>query len=191
VIGWALACFSFVIALFAALSDMEPLNKILGKKHFHDIGKLMLALVMVWAYFNFSQYLIIWSGNIPEETPWYLKRMEGIWGAIGIILIVFHFAVPFLILLSRDIKRNAKYLALVGVFILLMRLLDIFYHIAPSPNATEGGADIDMFWILYIVGPIAVGGIWMWSFFGELQKRPMMPAMDPFFGDAIEHGKGH
>lgn len=191
VIGWALACFSFVIALFAALSDKEPLNKILGKKHFHDIGKLMLALVMVWAYFNFSQFLIIWSGNIPEETPWYLKRMEGIWGAVGIVLIVFHFAVPFLILLSRDIKRNAKYLALIGVFILLMRLLDIFYHIAPSPNATEGGADMDMFWILYIVGPIAVGGIWIWSFFGELQKRPMMPAMDPLFDDAVEHGKGH
>lgn len=191
VVGWALACFSFVIALFAAMSDKEPLNKILGKKHFHDIGKLMLALVMVWAYFNFSQFLIIWSGNIPEETPWYLKRMEGIWGAIGIILIVFHFAVPFLILLSRDLKRNAKYLALVGVFILLMRLLDIFYHIAPSPHATEGGADMDAFWILYLVGPIAVGGIWMWSFFGELQKRPMMPAMDPFFEDAVEHGKGH
>lgn len=191
VIGWALACFSFVIALFAALSDKEPFNKVLGKKHFHDIGKLMLALVMVWAYFNFSQFLIIWSGNIPEETPWYLERMSGAWGLVGIILVVFHFAVPFLILLSRDIKRNAKYLALIGVFILLMRLLDLFYHVAPSPNATEAGASFDVFWILYIVGPIAVGGIWLWAFFGQLQKRPLMPVMDPFFEDAVEHGKGH
>jgi hypothetical protein len=154
----------------------------------------MLALVMVWAYFNFSQFLIIWSGNIPEETPWYLRRMKDGWGWIGLILILFHFAVPYLILLSRDIKRNAKYLALMAIFILVMRVVDMFYHIAPSPSAMPGAHGVphfDAFWLLYLVGPAAVGGLWLWYFFGELAKRPMVPIKDPFLENAIEHGKGH
>lgn len=191
VISWALGCFAFVIALFALLIDKEPLKSIVGKRHFHDIGKLMFALVMVWAYFNFSQFLIIWSGNLPEETPWYLKRMANGWGWVGLILIVFHFAVPFLILLSRDIKRHSKRLAVIAMFILGMRLVDMFYHIAPSPSTTGGEPHLNMFWVLYLVGPLAVGGIWLWAFFGELQKRPMIPVMDPLLESAIEHGHGH
>ena len=127
VAGWALSCFCFMVAVMAALSDKAPLNRILGKRHFHDIGKLMLALVMVWAYFNFSQYLIIWSGNIPEETKWYLARSEGTWGVIGVLLIILHFAFPFLVLLNRDLKRNAKWLMRIAIFILIFRLVDMYY----------------------------------------------------------------
>jgi hypothetical protein len=191
VAGWALSCFAFVVAILAYLSDKAPMDRILGKRHFHDIGKLMLALVMVWAYFNFSQFLIIWSGNIPEETPWYLKRMKDGWGWIGLILIIFHFAVPYLILLSRDIKRNAKWLALIAVFILVMRVVDMFYHIAPSVSVTGTYPKFNAFWLLYLIGPLAVGGIWLWAFFGELMKRPLVPVKDPFLENAIEHGRGH
>jgi hypothetical protein len=193
VAGWALSCFSFAVVILAYLSDKAPMNRILGKRHFHDIGKLMLALVMVWAYFNFSQFLIIWSGNIPEETVWFLDRMKDGWGWIGLILILFHFAFPYLVLLSRDVKRNAKYLAMMAVFILVLRIVDVFYHIAPSPSATPGAHEphFDAFWILYLVGPLAVGGIWLWAFFGELVKRPLVPIKDPFLENAIEHGKGH
>jgi hypothetical protein len=191
VVSWALACFAFVITLFMLMMEKEPLKSTLGKKHFHDIGKLMFALVMVWAYFNFSQFLIIWSGNIPEETPWYIKRMENGWEIVGILLIVFHFAVPFLILLSRDIKRHAKRLAVIAMFILLMRVVDMFYHIAPSPSTMGAEPVANVFWLLYIVGPVAVGGLWLWAFFGELQKRPMLPPMDPLLQGAIDHGKGH
>lgn len=191
VVSWALACFAFVIALFAALMDKEPMKGVLGKRHFHDIGKLMFALVMVWAYFNFSQFLIIWSGNLPEETPWYLKRMANGWQWVGLALIVFHFAVPFLILLSRDIKRHSKRLAVIAVFILGMRIVDMFYHIAPSPSTTGHEPHLNAFWALYLVGPIAVGGIWLWAFFGQLQKRPLIPVMDPMLESAIEHGHGH
>ena len=194
VAGWALSAFSFSVVILAHLSDKAPLNRILGKRHFHDIGKLMLALVMVWAYFNFSQFLIIWSGNIPEETVWFLPRMSNGWGWVGAILILFHFAFPFIILLSRDLKRDAKWLALMAIFILVMRLVDVFYHIAPSPSAIPGAhglPHLDAFWILYLLGPLGVGGIWLWAFFGELAKRPLVPVKDPFLENAIEHGKGH
>jgi hypothetical protein len=191
VAGWALSCFSFAVVILAYLSDKAPMNRILGKRHFHDIGKLMMALVMVWAYFNFSQFLIIWSGNIPEETVWFLDRMKDGWGWIGLILILFHFAFPYLVLLSRDVKRNAKYLAMMAIFILVLRIVDVFYHIAPSPSTTGQEPHFNAFWILYLLGPLAVGGIWLWAFFGELAKRPLVPIKDPFLENAIEHGKGH
>lgn len=189
VAGWGLSTFAFVVVILALLADKAPLNRVLGKRHFHDIGKLMLALVMVWAYFNFSQYLIIWSGNLPEETVWYITRSTGGWGWIGLILIFFHFAFPFLVLLSRDIKRNRKYLAMVAIFVLFLRLVDMFYLIAPNPRIYP----IVGFYLSWmdLVAPAAVGGIWLWWFFRELQKRPLVPVNDPFLENAIEHGKGH
>lgn len=191
-IGWALSTFSLIIALMANLMDKEPLNRIIGKKHFHDIGKLMLALVMVWTYFNLSQFLIIYSGNIPEETPWYLARMKGGWQYVGIVLIVFHFTVPYLLLLSRDIKRNAKWLSSIALLILLVRLVDIYYHIGPQPFVSQGheAGGFSVHWLDF-VAPIAVGGLWLWWFFGELKKRPLIPLQDPFVENAIKHGQGH
>jgi hypothetical protein len=191
VAGWSLSCFSFAVVILAYLSDKAPMNRILGKRHFHDIGKLMLALVMVWAYFNFSQFLIIWSGNLPEETVWFLNRMKDGWGWVGLILILFHFAFPYLVLLSRDIKRNAKYLAIMAGFIMFLRIVDVFYHIAPSPTVTGAEPHFNAFWLLYIVGPLAVGGLWLWAFLGELMSRPLVPINDPFLENAIEHGRGH
>ncbi len=189
--GWALSCFCFSVIILAFLYDKSPMNGVLGKRHFHDIGKLMLALVMVWGYFNFSQFLIIYSGNLPEETHWYLTRMKGGWGVLGVVLIVFHFAVPFIILLSREVKRKPKWLAIVAAFILFMRLTDMFYLIEPSPAVgykLSEGFNVGLFDIL---GPLAVGGIWVWYFFVQLQKRPLVPIKDPFLENAIEHGTGH
>lgn len=193
VAGWALSCFCFVVALMAYLVDKKPMDRVLGKRHFHDLGKLMLALVMVWAYFNFSQFLIIWSGNLPEETGWFLTRMKGGWGFIGVGLILFHFAFPFLVLLHQDLKRKAKWLALVAVFILIMRLLDMIYLIGPNPRINTHGLEQGAFIISWmdIVAPLAIGGLWLWWFFGELLKRPLVPANDPFFANAVEHGRGH
>jgi hypothetical protein len=193
VAGWALSCFCFSVTLLAFLSDKAPMNRVLGFRHFHDLGKLMLALVMVWAYFNFSQFLIIWSGNIPEETGWYITRMSGGWGFMGVALVLFHFAFPFLLLLRQDLKRKAKMLAGVAVFILFLRLVDMFYLIGPNPRIDTHGLEQGAFVISWLdfVAPIAVGGIWLWYFFGQLMKRPLVPVMDPFLENAIEHGKGH
>ena len=192
VAGWTLSTFSFAVVILAWLSGREPMNRVIGKRHFHDIGKLMLAFTMVWAYFNFSQYLIIWSGNIPEETKWYLPRIQGGWGVIGVLLIFFHFTFPFLVLLSRDIKRNAKWLSLLAIFILVMRLIDMYYLIGPSPTIASHGLEVPfhLSWMDF-VAPIAVGGIWLWWFFGELLKRPLVPVNDPYFENAVAHGKGH
>ncbi len=193
VAGWALSCFCFSVTLLAYLSDKAPMNRVLGFRHFHDLGKLMLALVMVWAYFNFSQFLIIWSGNIPEETGWYITRMTGAWGYIGVALVFLHFAFPYLLLLRQDLKRKAKMLASVAVFILIMRLVDMFYLIGPNPRIDTHGLEQGAFVLSWLdfVAPIAVGGIWLWYFFGQLMKRPLVPVMDPFLENAIEHGKGH
>ncbi len=192
VAGWALSCFSFAVVILAYLCDKAPMDGVVTKRHFHDLGKLMLALVMVWAYFNFSQFLIIWSGNLPEETSWYITRMKGGWGYIGVFLIIFHFAFPYLVLLQQDFKRRAKLLATLGIFILIMRLVDMFYQIAPTPRVTAGienGAFI-ISW-LDLVAPVAVGGIWLWWFFGGLMKRPLMPVKDPFFESCVSHGRSH
>jgi len=193
VAGWALSCFCFCVVVLAYLLDKSPMNGVLGKRHFHDLGKLMLALVMVWAYFNFSQFLIIWSGNIPEETGWYLTRWKGGWMYVAIALILFHFVFPYLLLLKRDLKRQASLLASIGGFILFMRLVDMFYQIGPSHRVAPAGLEQGAFYISWmdIVAPIAVGGIWLWWFLGELMKRPIVPAKDPYFEEAIEHGRGH
>lgn len=194
VAGWALSCFSFTVVVMAYLSDKPPMDGILGKRHFHDLGKLMLALTMVWAYFNFSQFLIIYSGNLPEETSWYLTRMKNGWGYVGVILILFHFAFPFLILLQQDFKRKAKWLATLGIFILLMRLVDMYYQIAPAPRIAPGYENASLLhalsWLDF-AAPVAIGGIWLWWFIGQLMKRPIVPIQDPFFESAVSHGKGH
>jgi hypothetical protein len=191
--GWALSCYCFVVAILAWMSQRAPMDTVIGKRHFHDLGKLMLALTMVWAYFNFSQFLIIWSGNLPEETGWYIVRMKGGWGYMGVALIAFHFAFPFLVLLQQDFKRRAKWLATLAIFILVMRIVDMFYLIGPSDRIVTGGLAQGGFYVNWMdfVAPLAVGGIWLWWFFGELLKRPLVPAKDPYFEGAIEHGRGH
>lgn len=194
VAGWALSTFCFSIIILAFLGGKSPMERVLGKRHFHDIGKLILALVMVWAYFNFSQLLIIYSGNIPEETTWYLVRMTPGWFYVGMILVLFHFAFPFLVLLKQDWKRNARMLASIALFVLVMRLVDMFFLISPNPRISTHGASLPLsesFSWMDIAGPLAIGGIWLWYFFGQLAKRPLVPVMDPFLENAIKHGHGH
>src|SRR5258707_15718609 len=97
-----------MIAVVVLLSKSEPMAGLIQERHLHDLGKLLLAFVMLWAYFGFSQLLIIWSGNLPEEITFYRSRLYGGWGVVAVIVLVFHFFVPFFLLLSRDVKRNAK-----------------------------------------------------------------------------------
>jgi hypothetical protein len=193
VAGWALSCFAFVIMVLTLLANRKPLVDVIGAPHFHDLGKLLLAFVMVWAYFNFSQYLIIWSGNIPEETRWYLYRTRGGWGWVGILLVLFHFALPFLLLLSRDLKRNARRLAIIAGVVLVMRLVDMFWLIAPTlhaPTPQTVQTHFNVSWMDF-VAPVGLGGIWLWFFVWELKKRPLVPFNDPYLEEAIEQGRQH
>jgi hypothetical protein len=186
VISWTLTAFSFVIAVMVLLAGRKPLEGVVSGAHFHDLGKLLLAFVMIWAYFNFSQYLIIWSGNIPEETRWYLHRTRGGWGWIAIAVVLFHFALPFLLLLSRDLKRNARRLAIVAIVVFLMRFLDLFWIITPTFRHEHFGLSF-----MDIVAPIALGGIWVAFFVWQLKKRQLLPVNDPYLTQALEHAAHH
>src|SRR5205807_9659831 len=106
--GQVLSAMAFVIVVLVLLTAYQPLGRVLQPRHMHNLGKLLLAFVMVWAYLSFSQLLIMWSGNLPEEIPWYLHRLEGGWRWVGVLLILFHFALPFFLLLSRDLTRDRK-----------------------------------------------------------------------------------
>src|SRR5712692_5427332 len=125
--GQGLSALAFLIIMLAWLSRRPPLDAIVVPAHFHDLGNLMLAFVMLWAYFSFSQYLIIWSGNLPEEIAWYLHRLQTGWRFVGITLVLFHFAVPFCLLLSRAVKREADMIVKVAIGMLVVRLVDLFW----------------------------------------------------------------
>src|SRR2546428_2460606 len=130
--GQGLSALAFLIIALVWLSRRKPLDTIIVPAHFHDLGNLMLAFVMLWAYFSFSQYLIIWSGNLPEEIAWYLHRLQTGWRFVGLTLVLFHFAVPFCVLLSRRVKREADMIVKVAIGILIVRLVDLFWLIAPE-----------------------------------------------------------
>jgi hypothetical protein len=181
--GQSLSAMAFLITLMIVLSFHEPMSRVLTHRHLHDLGKLLLALVMVWAYFSFSQFLIIWAGNLPEEIPWYLERMRGGWGYVGLALVFGHFALPFALLLSRDIKRNYKLLSRIAIFILFMRMVDIYWQIAPDSGKGAGFSWMD------ITAPVGLTGIWLAYFLYQLEKRPLMPLNDPQLEEALEHGR--
>jgi len=181
VAAWALSGLAFTIAVMAVISDHKALAGLVKPSHFQDLGKLLLALVMLWAYFAFSQFLLIWSGNLPEEISWYLPRTKGPWGVIALLVVVFHFGFPFLMLLSRQTKRNRHKLVLVAGLVLLMRLVDICWMIEPSfhePGTSEVGFHVN--WLDF-VAPVAIGGIWLATFLWQLEKRPLIPINDPQF----------
>jgi hypothetical protein len=171
--GQVLGAMAFVIPMTALLAR-GPLSRVVTAQQFHDLGKLMLAFLMLWAYFAFSQFLIIWSANLPEEIPWYLRRMSAGWQAMSVGLILFHFILPFLVLLSRDVKRRAGTLAAVALFVLLLRFIDVFWLVTPAFSP----AAFAVHW-MDIVTPVGVGGIWLWVFVWQLQGRPLIAINDP------------
>jgi hypothetical protein len=182
VVGQGLSALAFTIAVLSLLASVAPLSRFLSPRHFHDLGKLMLAFVMLWAYLSFSQFLIIWSGNLPEEIPWYIERMRGTWGFLAILLVLGHFALPFLLLLSRDLKRHGGLLAKVAVFVIAMRLVDLIWLVAP--NFEHHG--FPLHW-MDVVLPIGLLGVWLFMFARNLRSRALLPLNDPYFKEAFAH----
>jgi hypothetical protein len=169
-VGQALATVAFVVIALRALSLSRPMSDLVRPSHFHDLGNLMLAFVMLWAYVAISQFLIIWSGNLPEETPWYHARLNGGWGAVALALVVLHWAIPFLILLVRRNKQQAKILASLAALMLVMRLVDLIWVVAPAFHRQA----IAIHW-LDVVAPVAAGGLWISFFAAQLARRPLEP----------------
>jgi hypothetical protein len=179
--AWGLSALAFVIAVMARLVDRAPLAGVVSPRQFHDLGKLLLAMVMLWAYFSFSQYLIIWSGNLPEESGWYIYRTIGGWGVIAVSIPLLHFALPFVLLLSRDLKRNARTLSVVASAVLVMRVVDSFWLVEPAFHRYQFHLSV-----LDVLSPIGIGGIWLGYFSWQLQRRPLLPFNDPSFEEFLE-----
>ena len=179
--GQLISSLSFVIAVVVLLSRFEPYASILQPRHLHDLGKLLLAFVMLWAYFDFSQLLIIWSGNLPEEISFYRTRLYGQWGLVAVIVVVFHFFVPFFLLLSQDLKRNAKILPRIAAWLIFMRLVDLFWMTRPEFSASAVPTWLDL------VLPVALGGLWLGFFAFNLKQCPLLPLGDPDLAEAIRN----
>jgi hypothetical protein len=135
---------------------------------------------MLWAYFSFSQYLIIWSGNLPEEITWYMNRLQPGWRPVAVLLVAFHFAVPFVLLLSRAVKRRAPLLVKVAAGIIFVRFVDLFWLVAPEFRR-QG---LTVHW-LDVVVPASLALLWTACFIWQLRGRAILPVHDPEFDEAL------
>jgi len=173
-IGEMLESFAFVIALLIILSKMSPLKEYATPQHIHDLGNMMFAFMVLWAYLSFSQFLIIWAGNLPEEIPWYVSRLRGGWGWVALTIVIFHFAVPFALLLFRGVKRREDRLFRVCLLMSVIRLVDVYWITEPAFY----GQHLGVHWMDFVT-PLAVGGLWLAVFFWQLRSRPLVPVGDP------------
>jgi hypothetical protein len=176
-IGEVLSAMCFAVVVERILFDYKPMSEMLQPDFVHDHGKWMLTFIMVWAYFNYSQWLIIWAGNLPAEISYYMRRLNGGWGYLGLFIVIFHFVIPFGTLLSRPFKRNIRKLVWLAVWLMLMRYLDLFWIIEPNFSKTFTLTVAD------VVVPVAIGGFWLAYFFRNLGALPLLPAYDP---EAVE-----
>lgn len=178
--GHGLIALSFLIAALVWLARREPMRHILAPVHFHDLSNLMLAFTMLWAYMSFSQLLIIWAGNLPLEISWYTHRMQTSWRWVGLFLIVFHFGVPFFLLLMRAIKRTPDLIVWVAGGMLAARLVDIWWFVIPSFHRTG----LAIGWV-DVVLPFSMFVFWVGCWVMSLRSRPLLPLHDPQFDAAL------
>ena len=172
--GQLLTAMAFIIPVATLLVLRGPLADVIHTEQFHDLGKWMLAYIMLWAYFALSQFLIIWSANLPEEIPWYMNRLHGGWQWLGVAIIVFHFVLPFVVLLSRDVKRDARLLTIVALAVMAVRFIDLFWMLTPA--FYPDGLVVHWMDLATVLG---VGGIWLWAFVWQLNGRPLVAVNDP------------
>ncbi len=173
IIGQGLTTLCLAVVVSSHLAKHEPFSRWLSKDHFHDLGNLMMAFTLLWAYMSFSQFEIIWSANLPEETPWYLHRLGDGWQALALFLVAFHFVLPLVVLLRRNVKRSIPYLAKVATFVLLVRFAEIYWLIAPAFNK-EGFH----FHYMDVVAPLGLGALWIGMFLRNLRGRPLVSLQD-------------
>jgi len=183
-VGEGLGALALATLAVVRLSGARPLSEFIGGKHLHDLGKMMFAFTMIWAYVNFSQYLIVWSGNLPEEIAWYLARFRGGWGYVGVAVLLLHFVLPFMLLLSRRSNRDPRTLTAAAVLLVLMRFVDLAWLVLPA--FSKGAFRIHP---SDLAVPIGIGGVWLGFYFRQLAARPLLPVHDPGFEEALAHGR--
>jgi hypothetical protein len=168
-----LASLAFIVIIAVLLAKVSPLREALTTDRLHDYGNLLLTFVMLWAYVSFSQYLVIWMGNLPEESHWYYHRTVLGWEWIAFILTCLHFALPFFLLLFRYVKRGPMSLVCVALGILVMRVVDLLWMVAPAFRP-----ELKIHWLDFVV-PVAMGGIFVAVFTWVLQRQPLLPREHP------------
>jgi hypothetical protein len=179
IVSAALSALSFTILLLSRLAGDEPFRTALQPVTVHDLGKLLLAFTMLWGYVNYSQFLITWSGNVSEETPFYVRRLQGVWQTVAVLLVLLHFALPFALLLSRPLKRNARALASIAVLMLVMQAVDLFWLVGPDlATHGEGLAPFRIHW-MDLAAFLGLGGLWLALFTRQALGAPLLPAGEP------------
>jgi hypothetical protein len=190
IVGEALATLALMIVVVVLLSDEPPMAEAATPGRLHDLGNLLLAFTMLWAYMAFVQFLIVWSGNLPEEIPWYLRRTRGVWQWIALALVLFHFFLPFFVLLFRESKRQSGLIFRVALLVLAMHWLDLIWLVIP---ASADPARPMIPWAelpMSLVATLGIGGIWTAVFIGSLKSGPLIPLNDPNLNEAIDHAGG-
>lgn len=177
-IGGVLSAIALNNGMVVTSARYRPFNGYLDTKTLHDLGNLMFALTIFWAYVSFSQYIIIWSANLAEEASWYLKRTDGIYEGIGYFLLAFHFIFPFLMLIQRRMKRNPFSLKRMAIYILTMHFFDMFWQIKPAFQ--EVGDTTFNFHVLDLAAVAGIGGLWLFLYLNALARteRPLLPPHD-------------
>jgi len=177
----SVVCFFAVMPkILAGLQWRGILPRAVSVEHYHDIGKLLFGFVVFWAYIAFSQYMLIWYANMPEETGWFLKRQTGDWTWVSLILIFGHFLIPFLVLISRFVKRRPMLLAVTGVYMIVMCWIDIYWLVIPefSPGVARFGL-LDVFCF------VGLSGVYSAVLLLHLQRRSLLPEKDPRLHESI------
>jgi hypothetical protein len=169
-----------LLAVVAVALQRAGLVPALSAEHFHDLGKLLFAFTVFWAYIGFSQFFLIWYGNIPEETIWYRVRLEGTWRLVTIALAVGHFALPFFFLLPRQVKRNAATLVTAAVWLLAMHFVDVYWLVIPSIEGLGARPGI-----VDVAALLAIGGVFLGAFGWLLVTSPLVPAGDPRLSESL------
>ena len=176
IVIFLLGGYSFCVFTFSRLAQNEPLKDALEPSRYLDVGNLILVFTLLWAYMGFSQFLIIWAGNLKQEIPFYTVRMSGGWEVVAGLLLFFHFFVAFFMLLMRGIKRRLQRLACVALLQFSLTLLDLYWLVVPSYQKAPRFAD---FGILFAT--IGLGGIWVGFFLTQVNRMPLLPLHDPRF----------
>ena len=174
-----------------ALSKEEPIKTLLRKTEQYDLGKFMMAFVMLNIYLAFAQFLIIWSGNLPEEIVWYMHRINGHWGVVATLDFLFHWLIPFALLLSRDLKTNKKRLMRVAQWMIFAKFFDLFWLV--EPNFKDAAGNLHFSWgiLEYIAVPVAMVSLWVAYYSWELTRRPLVQTNDPHLAEILEPEHGH
>jgi hypothetical protein len=182
-VGQGLTGISFTAIIAFIVSRRSPMDHVLTPEKIHDYGKLMLAFTMLWAYLSFSQFLIIWSANLPEEIPYYMTRLHTNWSTLSWIILFGVFVIPYVMLLSRDLKRSTARLAYLGVFVFVMRYVDIYWMVQPMLHR-EGPA---VHWLDFTTAA-GLMGLWIAAFCWNLKGTALVPVNDPYLEEALADG---